>query len=201
MSIYKKEDPRAIRSKRMLKNAVFSLITEDLDISQLTVQKIAKRAELNRATFYLHYEDINDLLRQIVHEIFDDLSMKIDPLLQGKSSNEQETLVTFLNYFYEYRKILAVLFENKGFKKHMFNLLINTIEKRRNTREIQYTREVVSIDIIASSLLGIIMWWIKDGTQFSSEYIADQISLMYKKGMENVLIEFPQRKQRYSREP
>lgn len=28
MSIYKKEDPRAIRSKKMLKNAVFSLITE-----------------------------------------------------------------------------------------------------------------------------------------------------------------------------
>lgn len=187
MSIYIKEDPRAIRSKKMLKNAVFSLITENLDISQLTVQKIAQRAELNRATFYLHYEDINDLLRQVVHEIFDDLSMKIDPLLQGKSNNEQETLVTFLNYFYEYRKIFAVLFENKGFKNSMFNLLKNTIEKRRNARKIQYTREVVSVDIIASSLLGIIMWWIKDGTQFSSEYIANQISLMYKKGSEHTM--------------
>ena len=108
---------------------------------------------------------------------FDDLSMKIDPLLQGKSNNEQETLVTFLNYLYEYRKIFAVLFEHKGFKNNMFNLLKNTIEKRRNVRKIQYTREVVSVDIIASSLLGIIMWWIKDGTQFSSEYIADQIRI------------------------
>ncbi|WP_068778664.1 TetR/AcrR family transcriptional regulator [Paenibacillus sp. GM2] len=186
MSISKKEDPRAIRSKKMLKNAVFSLLTENLDISQLTVQKITSRAELNRATFYLHYDDINDLLRQIVHDIFDDLSMKIDPLLQGGGSNEQETLVTFLNYVYEYRKIFAVLFENKGFKNHMFNLLKNTIEKRRSAREIQYIREAVSVDILASSLLGIIMWWIKDGTQFSSEYIADQISLMYKKGTEHV---------------
>jgi len=182
MSISKKEDPRAIRSKKMLKNAVFSLLTENLDISQLTVQKITKRAELNRATFYLHYEDINDLLRQIVHEIFDDLSMKIDPLLQGESSNEQETLVTFLNYVYEYRRIFAVLFENKGFKNNMFNLIKNTIEKRRSAREIEYIREAVSVDILASSLLGIMMWWIKDGTQFSSEYIADQISLMYKRG-------------------
>ena len=51
--------------------------------------KIANRAELNRATFYLHYEDINDLLRQVVHEIFDDLSMKVEPLLQVKSRNER----------------------------------------------------------------------------------------------------------------
>lgn len=178
----KKEDPRATRSKKMLKQAVFSLLDENLDISQLTVQKIANRAELNRATFYLHYEDINDLLRQIVHEIFDDLSMKVEPLLQLKSSNEQEQLVAFLNCIYEYRRIFAVLIENKGFKNNLFNLLKNTIEARRNIRNIENTREVVSVDIVASSLLGIIMWWIKDGNQFSSEYIASQISSMYKKG-------------------
>ena len=43
------------------------------------------------------------------------------------------------------------------------------------------TKSVVSVEVIASSLLGIIMWWIKDGIQFSSEYIADQITAMYKK--------------------
>lgn len=179
--MHKKEDPRAIRSKKMLKNAVISLLAENLDISQLTVQKIANHAELNRATFYLHYEDIHDLLRQIVHEIFDDLSRKIEPILQGKSINEQEQLVVFLNCIYEYRKIFAVLIENKGFKNNLFNLLKNTVEKRRNARNIEYTRDLVAVDIIASSLLGIIMWWIKDGIQFSSEYVADQITSMYKK--------------------
>lgn len=181
MSSPKRTDPRAIRSKKMLKNAVFSLLTENMDISQLTVQKIANRAELNRATFYLHYEDINDLLRHIVHEIFDDLSTKVEPLLQVKSSSEQEQLITFLNYFYEYRKIFAVLVENKGFKTHLSNLLKNSIEARRKMRGIDPAKEVVSVDIIASSLLGIIMWWIKDGTQYSAEYIAGQITLMYKR--------------------
>ncbi|WP_342480854.1 TetR-like C-terminal domain-containing protein [Paenibacillus sp. FSL L8-0340] len=181
MSAQKRVDPRAIRSKKMLKTAVFSLLEENSDISQLTVQKIASRAELNRATFYLHYEDINDLLRQIVHEIFDDLSMKVEPLLQVKSSNEQEQLVTFLNYFYEYRKIFAVFVEHKGFKNHLSNLLKNTIETRRNARRIEPTKEVVSVDIVVSSLLGIIMWWIKDGIQYNSEYIAAQITLMHRR--------------------
>lgn len=181
MPEHKRVDPRAIRSKRMLKHAVFSLLTDNLEISQLTVQKIANRAELNRATFYLHYEDINDLLRQIAHEIFDDLSMKVEPLLQGKSRNEQEQLVTFLNYFVEYRKIFAVMVEHAGFKNHLSNLLKNTIEKRRDARNINSTKGVASVDIVASSLLGIIMWWIKEGTEYSAEYIADQITLMYKR--------------------
>lgn len=181
MPVHKRVDPRAIRSKKMLKNAVFSLLADNVEIPQLTVQKIANRAELNRATFYLHYEDINDLLRQIVHEIFDDLSMKVEPLLQLQSNNEQEQLVTFLSYFYDYRQIFAVLVEHKGFKNHLTNLLKNTIEKRRNVRNIDSTKQVVSLDIIAASLLGIIMWWIKDGSQYSAEYIAGQITLMYKR--------------------
>ncbi len=181
MSEPKRVDPRALRSRKMLKEAVFSLLAENIEISQLTVQKIANRAELNRATFYLHYEDINDLLRQIAHEIFDDLSMKVEPLLEVKSSNEQEQLVTFLNYFYEYQKIFAVLVEHTGFKNQLSNLLKNTIEKRRDARDINSTKGGASVDIVASSLLGIIMWWIKEGTEYSAEYIADQIALMYKR--------------------
>lgn len=181
MPVQKRVDPRAIRSKKMLKSAVYSLLADNVEISQLTVQKIASRAELNRATFYLHYEDINDLLRQLVHEIFDELSMKVEPLLEVKNSNEQEQLVIFLNCFYEYRKILAVLVEHKGFANHLTSLLKNTIEKRRNARSISATREVASVEIITASLLGIIMWWIKDGTEYSAEYIAGQITLMYKR--------------------
>lgn len=178
----KKEDPRSIRSKRVLKEAVFSLLAENPDVAQLTVQKITNRAELNRATFYLHYEDINDLLRQIVHEIFDELSTKIDPLLRSPYSNGNEQLVAFLDYIYEYRKIFAVLVEHKGFKSSLSNLLKRTIQSRRDSWEENLPPNLVSIDIMAASLLGIIMWWVKDGIQYSSEYVAGQIALLYRKG-------------------
>ena len=58
MSIPKKEDPRTIRSREMFKNAVFSLLCEDPAILNLTVQKVAAKAGLNRTTFYLHYQGI-----------------------------------------------------------------------------------------------------------------------------------------------
>lgn len=40
---------------------------------------MTEKAELNRATFYLHYIDMNDLLKQVVYDIFDDLSEQLAP--------------------------------------------------------------------------------------------------------------------------
>jgi len=177
LTTHKKQDPRAIRSKRVFKEAVVEILIEDPDISKLTVQKIAKRAELNRATFYLHFIDMNDLLKQVVYDIFDDLSLKISQTLQIDDISNQEQLMTFLDYFYKHRKILAVLFEHPGFKRKFHMMLTDLIVIRRDRDSAEIT---LSMDILASSVLGIIMWWLKDGIHFSSEYIAEQIIELYR---------------------
>ncbi|MEH6953682.1 TetR/AcrR family transcriptional regulator [Neobacillus drentensis] len=180
MITQKKQDPRAVRSKQMMKEAVVKILIENPDISKLTVQKITKRAELNRATFYLHFLDINDLLKQLVYDIFDDLLLELSPILQIDTLNNQEQLITFLDYFYKHRKILAVLFEHPGFKKKLHMILKDSISIQRE-REVTDTTEIsLSRDILASSILGIIMWWLKDGVHFSSEYIANQIIVLYR---------------------
>ncbi|WP_157406088.1 TetR/AcrR family transcriptional regulator [Neobacillus drentensis] len=180
MITQKKQDPRAVRSKQMMKEAVVKILIENPDISKLTVQKITKRAELNRATFYLHFLDINDLLKQLVYDIFDDLLLEVSPILQIDTLNNQEQLITFLDYFYKHRKILAVLFEHPGFKKKLHMILKDSISIQRE-REVTDTMEIaLSRDILASSILGIIMWWLKDGVHFSSEYIANQIIALYR---------------------
>jgi len=43
MTSQKKEDPRAVRSKKMFKQALLELLVENPSLSQLTVQKIAQR--------------------------------------------------------------------------------------------------------------------------------------------------------------
>lgn len=177
MTTQKKQDPRAIRSKRVFKEAVVNILIENPDISKLTVQKIAQRAELNRATFYLHFVDINDLLKQVVYDIFDDLLSKMSPTLQIDNLNNQEQLITFLDYFYKHRKILAVLFEHPGFNKKMHMTLKDLIVIQRKSEGADST---LSMDILASSILGILMWWLRNGVHFSSEYIANQIVELYR---------------------
>ncbi|MFC9538797.1 TetR/AcrR family transcriptional regulator [Lysinibacillus sp. NPDC056959] len=177
MTTQKKQDPRAIRSKRVFKEAVVDILIENPDISKLTVQKIAQRAELNRATFYLHFVDINDLLKQVVYDIFDDLLSKMSPTLQIDNLNNQEQLITFLDYIYKHRKILAVLFEHPGFNKKMHMTLKDLIVIQRKSEGADST---LSMDILASSILGILMWWLRNGVHFSSEYIANQIVELYR---------------------
>lgn len=181
MSTSKKPDPRSVRSKREFKEAVIVLLNENPDISSLTVQKIANQAELNRATFYLHYMDINDLLRHLVLDIFDDLSQKLMPFLEIESMKDEEKLLAFLDYFYLHRKLFAVLFEGPQFKKKLHELLKEFVKNRRDARGLKNQDHLVSVDLLAASLLGIIRWWIKEGSHFSSEYITNQISLMYQK--------------------
>lgn len=180
MTIQKKEDPRAARSKRMIKQAVIDIVIENSDISKLTVQQITKRAELNRATFYLHFLDINDLLRQLVHDIFDNLLLETSPILQLDKKNNRDRLILFLDYFYQHRKLFAVLFEHSGFKKKLQMVLKDSIVIQRVREESPTTETTLSLDILASSTLGIIMWWLKDGVHFSSEYIADQMIELYR---------------------
>lgn len=172
----KKEDPRAIRSKRLLKEAVKSLLIESQNLKELTVQKVTAQAELNRATFYLHYLDMQDLLKHVVYDIFADLSKKLSPLLQLESVNSDEQMITFLDYFYQHRKYVSVLFEEKAFQKKLHNFIVDFVQARRDLRKI-VTEDAVSKDIIASSILGILMWWIRDGKHYSSEYIAGQMSV------------------------
>ncbi|HWL25198.1 MAG TPA: TetR-like C-terminal domain-containing protein [Ureibacillus sp.] len=172
----KKEDPRTTRSKRLLKEAAKSLIIESQDLHDLTVQMVTAKAELNRATFYLHYLDMQDLLKHVVYDFLDDLTKTLSPLLQKNTLDLDDQMLAFLDYFYQHRKYLSVLFEENAFQKKLHNFIVDFVQARRDFRQI-VTENAVSKEIIASSLLGILMWWIREGNHHSSEYIAQQISM------------------------
>lgn len=180
MSISKKEDPRTLRTREMLKNAVFSLLSENPNISNLTVQKIAAKAELNRTTFYLHYKDIDDFLTNITSDILNELSDKINHLIYTKDLSEKQQLMQLLDYLYIHRNYLLILFNMNQFEEQLFILLNRLVDTRRKHAKKDLPEDYVSVGIKTASLVGIIMWWLRNGLHFSSDYIADQIYLMYK---------------------
>jgi len=65
-------DPRILRSRRMLMEALARLLTKK-EFDGISVQEIADEATLNRATFYLHYPDKNALLQAMTDVRFRDL--------------------------------------------------------------------------------------------------------------------------------
>jgi AcrR family transcriptional regulator len=65
-------DPRILRSRRMLMEALVRLLTHK-EFEDISIQEIADEATLNRATFYLHYPDKNALLQAMTGVRFRDL--------------------------------------------------------------------------------------------------------------------------------
>lgn len=79
-------DRRIVRTRRMLKEALISLM-EEKDFEDITVQHIAERANINRATFYAHFEDIYALLAYIIKEGFMEV---LNKRISDKKLNEEE---------------------------------------------------------------------------------------------------------------
>src|SRR5579871_644094 len=84
-----KLDRRVQRTRGLLCNALLSLIVER-GYDSLKIEDITERANLRRATFYMHYRDKEELLLAALTETFDGLVSAIQSttssdLLGGKT--------------------------------------------------------------------------------------------------------------------
>ena len=60
-------DLRVKKTKRAIRSAFYELIKEK-PLEKITVREIAERAEINKTTFYAHYETVYDLVDQLEQE-------------------------------------------------------------------------------------------------------------------------------------
>ena len=67
-----KNDIRTIKTKAAIKQA-FQTLMKDSSFDKLTIQKICDKANVNRVTFYNHYQDKYDLFKEYLDEILMDI--------------------------------------------------------------------------------------------------------------------------------
>ncbi len=65
-------DLRQQRTRRSIVNAFLALRSEK-PIEKITVRELTERAQIHKATFYLHYHDIYDLSEALEWEVIDDI--------------------------------------------------------------------------------------------------------------------------------
>ncbi|WP_019155154.1 TetR/AcrR family transcriptional regulator [Robertmurraya massiliosenegalensis] len=181
----RKIDPRIVRTRKLFKEALISLLEDNEDTRKLTVQNIADRAQLNRATFYLHYRDIEDLMEQMIGEILEDMYDTIAPPSPDKREKGQtpprSRLISFLEHIYAHSALFKVMLENHDFRQRMFELLLEIVTLWEKDRLERGKTFHVPNEIIASSTLGIVTWWLREDTPYSPNYLAKQIILMVTK--------------------
>lgn len=68
-----KKDRRVKRTKKMIRDALSELM-KNKTFEEISVTDITTKADINRGTFYLHYEDKYDLLEQSEEEIIQEIN-------------------------------------------------------------------------------------------------------------------------------
>ena len=64
----KKEDLRVVKTKEIIRNTFKNMILE-MDYDYITIKELTERAKINRKTFYLHYDSLDDLLLEIQNSL------------------------------------------------------------------------------------------------------------------------------------
>lgn len=192
----KKLDPRVIRTRQLLRDALVSLIAEK-GFDAITVQDIADRATLNRATFYLHYQDKHDLLIKSLHDAVDELVADIGPTeenVQLVSDGPQRPIVQVFHHVAQHARFYQVMMGAAGVpsfiagvRDYIAEITLHWLTILQPNPE----KSVVPLEIVANSLswslLGVLIWWLEHDLPQSPEYMAEQFRLLITSDLRQVL--------------
>lgn len=160
-------DRRIRRTRRQIRRALAQLMQQK-SASEVTVKELVDLADINRSTFYLHYNDIFDLLAAVEQELFDEIHAAVH--IHPVSSFEQEGLAFIEEVFsilYDNQEICAALVGPHGDMA-----FLHRIERMMEENVLQKLREDFperrsSIDygfaFCTTGAVGLIKHWLAGG--------------------------------------
>ena len=96
-------DPRVKRTRKLIVDAFFGLLDEK-SIQTISVQDIAERATVNRATFYTHFEDKYALMDWVVRDLFRAaLAERLGPAPEFTLDNFRLLVVTVSEFLLQFQ--------------------------------------------------------------------------------------------------
>ena len=113
------EDRRARRSRNLLKESLLELMKRKT-FSDISVRDVTDAADMNRATFYLHYSGTAELLQSVEDDLLAELQSLVDAHMQETFAvgSVAPVFEPVLDFAVEHRETCAILFassEASGF--------------------------------------------------------------------------------------
>ena len=176
-----KPDRRIQRTRQLLRDALMGMILER-GYDSITVQDITDRANLGRATFYLHYRDKEELLVKSLEDIYDGLVKRIEVApyqrigIAPQDGKPIPSLIAF-EHAAQNQDLYRVLLNGRGagsVRQRILDYLVGVVKRHI---EAQWPDGVpVSTDLlahhVAGSLLTLISWWVENDMPYPAEEMA-----------------------------
>ena len=183
--VSKKPDRRILRTRRMLRDALISLMDEK-EFSQITARDVTERADLNRGTFYLHYNSTNELLESICRDLLKEMEEAID-VFQPKQRHESlksivNHIVTFIEQDRTLYRILLINMHSEAMVQGIAHILLEKGLQLRSQApaddgSIHATDQqlIYSCYFITYGIVAVIRQWFRRGCDLSADELKDYI--------------------------
>lgn len=178
----KKEYRSAKRSRKMIREAFIELVEEKKN-GKVTVTDIVKRADINRSTFYAHYQDVQGVAEEMEEEIIQSTL----PLMDVKYVNLYENPKPFL------KNLIKIMEENEElyraiekssyadhFEKRMAEILtdflLNSEEVPDMIRKSPFFD--MGIAFIVGGIVNVCHKWFQGNLDYDLEALVDEMEKM-----------------------
>ncbi|MEY9140783.1 TetR/AcrR family transcriptional regulator [Mammaliicoccus lentus] len=193
------EDRRVRKSKAAIKKAFIHLL-EDSQIERITIRQISDKADINRGTFYLNYDDKYALLEEMEDEQIADLKKLVDI---RKVNLAQKTAEEFIEIFSNevIKKVIIHISENIEFYHAILNLdRTSKIEERITDMILSNINYLIGenntvygvpddyyLRYVSGALMSMVKYWVHDENRVSIEELVQYIVTISTRGPLSIL--------------
>ncbi len=172
-------DRRVRRTQKLLGEALIALALEN-DYDEITIQEITNRADIGYRTFFRHYADKDELLKDVLSSVREEmrglmepppLEFFMDPDIEVTSSPQGAVL---FNHVLENCDLYRVfLFSDRGLVQPLKEFAIE--EFKANFSAVLKTDipNDILVNHMVSSYITLLRWWLDNDMRYSAEEMGD----------------------------
>lgn len=166
-------DRRRRKSQKAIVQAFLQLLLEK-NVSDITINEIAAKADVSRGTVYANFSDKYDLLDRCIEVKVNELFSYCMNLHQDAALLSKEILVDSFAYLAENAEVFKALFNENGndqFKKHFLRHSVATLRQEKVFTERFDATSEIAAQFYAAAITGVIEWWIVQDMPCSEEEV------------------------------
>ena len=162
----KAEYRSSLRAKKLIRQAFHELLLEK-EKPKITVTDIVTRADINRRTFYAHYQDVRALAEQLEDEAIEKM---IEIINEGKNDHLSQDplpiiarMTEYIEANFDYFRKLFIGDDSEPFIRKLKNVLVNSIQSDgKIPQSVKDTSDFqVAAHFIAGGLVNVFQVWIR----------------------------------------
>lgn len=174
-----KKDRRAQRSHNLIKQTYLTLIQEK-GSTFIPITEIVARCNINRSTFYMHFQTKEHLQNQIATDLIEDLCAIIQQHVQPspKIYFEHHALLAIFKYVEQHSFSFRIMLTFSD--SFLYNLSSGLYNQFLLSIRDSITPTQIIATYYASVISGMIYYWcIETNYQYSSQYMAQEITKLF----------------------